>query len=127
MNVTLWIAAGLLAAVALLGGLTKTLVSTQELGRHESAAWTREFSPAFVKTPGALELCAAVGLVLPALVDVAPVMVPVTATCWVALMLGAMITHARLGQFRLILLNIVYLLVAAFVAWGRFGPASFAA
>ena len=45
-----------------------------------------------------LEILAAIGLVLPAVVDVAPVMVPITAVCWIVLMIGAMITHGRLGQ-----------------------------
>jgi hypothetical protein len=54
-------------------------------------------------------------------------MVPVTAACWVALMVGAMITHSRLGQFKLAMLNAVYLALAAYVAWGRFGPESFTA
>ncbi|WP_275410138.1 hypothetical protein [Streptomyces sp. SID14478] len=32
-------------------------------------------------------------------------MVPVTDACWIALMIGAMITHGRLGQPKLVLLN----------------------
>jgi DoxX-like family len=52
-------------------------------------------------------------------------MVPVTAVCWVVLMVGAMVTHARLGRPELVLLNLVHLALAAFIAWGRFGPGSF--
>lgn len=40
-------------------------------------------------------------------------------------MVGAMITHGRLGQSKLVLLNTVYLALAIFIAWGRFGPWSF--
>ena len=67
------------------------------------------------------------GLILPAVVDVAPVMVPVTAVCWVALMVGAMITHGRLGQFKLVMVNVVYVVLAVFIAVGRFRPESFTA
>jgi hypothetical protein len=126
MNITLWIAAGLLALVALTGGLTKTLIPKEKLEHHEGAAWTRDASPGFVKTLGVLELLAAVGLILPAVVDVAPVMVPVTAVCWIALMVGAMITHGRLGQLKLVMVNLVYVVLAVTVAVGRFGPESFA-
>jgi hypothetical protein len=126
MNTTLWVAAGLLALVALAGGTTKTFIPKEKLQHHEGAAWTRHVSPGFVKTLGVLELLAAVGLILPALVDVAPVMVPITAVCWVALMVGAMITHGRLGQFKLVLVNLVYVGLAVAVAVGRFGPESFA-
>jgi DoxX-like protein len=125
MNITLWIAAGLLALVALTGGFTKTFIPKEKLEHHEGAAWTRDFSPAFVKTLGVLELLAAVGLILPAAVDVAPVMVPVTAVCWVALMIGAMITHGRLGQFKLIMVNAVYVSLAVLIAVGRFGSETF--
>jgi hypothetical protein len=115
----------LLAGVALLAGSTKAFVPKQKLAGLHGAEWTRDFSPGFVKSLGVLELLAAVGLILPALVDVAPVLVPVTATCWVVLMIGAMITHGRLGQIKLAMLNSVYLTLAVLVAWGRFGPESF--
>jgi DoxX-like family len=127
MNIVLWIAAGLLALVALVAGSTKTFIPKEKLEHHDGAAWTRGVSPGFVKTLGVLELLAAIGLILPAVVDVAPVMVPVTAVCWVALMIGAMITHARLSQFKLVMVNSVYLALAVFIAVGRFGPESFTA
>jgi hypothetical protein len=125
MDTTLWIAAGLLALVALTGGFTKTFIPKEKLEHHEGAAWTRDFSPGFVRTLGVLELLAAIGLILPAAVEVAPVMVPVTAVCWVALMVGAMITHGRLGQFKLVMVNVAYLVLAVSIAVGRFGPESF--
>lgn len=125
MHLTLWIATGLLAAVALVGGVSKTLVPRQRLSEHPGGAWTADVSTGFVKTLGVLELLAVLGLTLPAAFDVAPVMVPVTALCWIGLMVGAMITHGRLGQFRLVMVNLVYLSIAAFVAWGRLGPEPF--
>ena len=127
MNIALWITAGLLALVALVGGITKTFVPLEKLSHHEGAAWTRGVNPAFVKALGILEMLAAVGLVLPAVVDVAPMMVPVTALCWVALMVGAMITHGRLGQAKLVLVNLAYVALAGFIVVGRFGPESFTA
>lgn len=127
MNQILWIAAGLLALVALAGGITKTFVPKEKLAHHEGARWTRDVSPAFVKSLGVLELAAAAGLILPAVTDVAPVLVPVTAACWVVLMIGAMVTHGRLGQSKLVMVNLVYVALAVFIAVGRFGPESFTA
>ncbi|WP_236567272.1 hypothetical protein [Nocardia sp. CY41] len=40
-------------------------------------------------------------------------------------MIGAIITHLRDGEAEFILLNIAYLALAAYVAWGRLGPESF--
>ena len=127
MDLALWIAAGVLGGVALMGGFTKTFLPLAKLAAHEGGQWTAHASPVLVRTLGVLELLAAVGLILPAAFDVAPVVVPVTAVCWVALMVGAMLTHLRFRQVGLAVLCLGYLAVAAFVAWGRFGPESFSA
>jgi hypothetical protein len=127
MDLALWIAAGLLAVVALTGGVSKVFVPKEKLAATPGGEWTAEARPGFVRTLGAVELLAAAGLVLPALTGIAPVLVPVTAACWVLLMIGAMITHVRHGGATFAMLNLAYLAVAAFVAWGRFGPAAFTA
>ena len=120
MNVALWITAGLLAAVALVGGITKTFVPKARLAAQHGGEWTANASAGFVKTLGVLEILAAAGLILPAALDIAPVMVPVTAICWILLMIGAMITHARLNQPKLVGVNAIYLALAAFIAIGSF-------
>jgi DoxX-like family len=125
MNLALWIAAGLLAVVALVAGISKVFVPKEKLADAPGGEWTADASVGFVKTLGVLELLAAVGLILPAVLDIAPVLVPVTALCWVLLMVGAMITHGRRGQFTFVMLNSIYLALAAFIVWGRFGPEPF--
>ncbi|MEU2743989.1 DoxX family protein [Streptomyces sp. NPDC007095] len=125
MNLALWIGAGLLAVVALTGGISKTFVPREKLAAVQGGGWTEDVGAGFVKTLGVLELLAAVGLILPAAAGIAPVLAPVTAVCWVLLMAGAMITHGRRGESLYVVLNLVYLVLAAFVAWGRFGPESF--
>jgi hypothetical protein len=127
MNLALWIAAGLLAVVALAGGVSKVFVPKEKLAAAPGGEWTAEAGRGFVKSLGAVELLAAAGLVLPALTGIAPALVPVTAACWVLLMVGATITHVRHGSANFAVLNLAYLAVAAFVAWGRFGPAAFTA
>ncbi|GGQ12425.1 hypothetical protein BKA00_006535 [Actinomadura coerulea] len=121
MNVALWIVAGLLAAVALFGGATKVLVPRAKLAEAPGGQWTASAGDGFVKTLGGLEMLAAVGLILPAVVGVAPFMVPVTAVCWVLLMVGAMVAHGRRGEAKFVALNLVYLALAVFIAVGRFG------
>jgi hypothetical protein len=121
MNLALWIAAGLLAAVALTGGITKTFVPKEKLAAVHGGGWIGDVGVAFVKTLGVLELLAAVGLILPAALEIAPVLTPVTAVCWILLMVGAMITHGRRGESRLVMLNVIYLALATFIAWGGFG------
>ena len=125
MNLTLWIGAGLLAAVALVGGVSKLFTPKEKLAAMRGAEWTANAAPAFITGLGAVECLAALGLILPAALHLAPVMVAVTALCWVALMIGAMITHGRLGQAGLAAVNLCYLALAVFIAWGRLGPARF--
>ena len=127
MDLALWIAAGVLGGVALLGGSTKTFLPLAKLQAHDGGQWTSHASPVLIRTLGVLELLAAVGLILPAVLDIAPVVVPITAACWIVLMVGAMLTHLRFRQVGLAVLCVGYLAVAAFVAWGRFGPESFSA
>ncbi|MFD3458877.1 DoxX family protein [Nocardia fluminea] len=120
MNLALWIAAGLLAAVALLSGSFKTFVPKEKLAKAPGAGWVEHVGAGTVKTIGVLELSAAVGLILPALLDIVPVLVPVTAVGWALLMAGAIVTHVRLREYPSIGANAVYLALAAFIAWGRF-------
>jgi hypothetical protein len=124
MNLTLWIITGLLAVVALAGGISKTFVPKERLADVSGGGWTDDHTAGFVKSLGVLELLAVAGLILPAVVDVAPVLVPITAVCWILLMVGAMLTHLRRGEHRFVVLNLVYLALAAVIAWGRFGPQS---
>ncbi|MFD2768572.1 DoxX family protein [Micromonospora eburnea] len=125
MNLALWIAAGLLAAVSLTGGITKTFIPKEKLAAIKGGEWTGHASAGFIKTIGVLELLAAVGLILPAVLDIAPIMVPVTAACWILLMVGAAIIHGRLGQSTLVIVNLGCVVLATFIAWGRFGPEPF--
>lgn len=125
MNLALWIVAALLATACLAGGLLKLTVPREKLAAAPGGAWAEDFSADIVKAIGALEVLAAVGLILPAALDIAPVMVAVAAVGFALLMIGAMITHLRRREHRIIAANLVYLALAAFVAWGRLGPESF--
>src|SRR3954468_18538144 len=73
MNIALWIVAGLLTAVFLLAGSAKLLVPREKLATAPGGGWVLDFSAGFVKALGALEILGAVGLILPALLGIAPV------------------------------------------------------
>jgi hypothetical protein len=87
--------------------------------------WVDDFSPAAIKAIGTLEVLAAIGLVLPPVLDIAAVLAPLAALGLVLLMTGAAITHGRRGEMQMIAVNVVLGALAAVVAWGRFGPYSF--
>jgi hypothetical protein len=125
MNLALWIVAGVLAAV-LLVSTSKIFVPRERIASVGAAGeWVMDFSPGALRAIGTLELLAAAGLILPAALDIAPVLVPVTATCVALLFVGAVIMRLRRGERATIVPDLVYLAMAVFVAWGRFGPESF--
>lgn len=126
MNLALWIVAGLLAVAYLAGGAGKVIIPKEKLAAtSHSARWVEDFSAGSVKAIGALEVLAAVGLILPAALDIAPVLVPLAALGLVLIMIGATITRIRRHEFKIMVLDLVYLALAGFVAWGRFGPEAF--
>ena len=127
LNLALWIVAGILAVVFLVSSSTKVLVPKEKLAGMGGAAsrWVDDFSPGALKAIGALEFLAAVGLIMPAALGIAPVLVPLAATGAVLLFAGAAIMRLRRGERATIIADLVYLAMAAFVAWGRFGPGSF--
>lgn len=124
MNLALWLVAGLLAAVFLVASSTKLFVPKEKLAAFRGGEWTGDFSARFVKTIGAIELLPPLGLLLPAAVGVAPVLVPLAAIGVVLLMIGAVTMRLRRGE-RMVLPDLLYLALAAFVVWGRLGPYPF--
>ncbi len=118
MNIALWVVQGLLAAMFLMAGFMKVSKSKDELA--ERMAWVNDFSANAVKTIGVLELLGAVGLVLPWATGILPWLTPLAAVGLILTMIGAAITHARRGENAMIGPNVVLLLLAGFVAYGRF-------
>jgi DoxX-like family len=124
MNIALWIIAGLLAAGSLGSGAMKLARPKEKLAAL-GMGWAEDFSPGAVKAIGTLEVLAAVGLTLPAALGIAPVLVPLAAVGLVVLMAGAIITHLRRHEARMLASPMAVLALALLVAWGRFGPQPF--
>ena len=121
MNTALWIIAGLLATVFLVAGSNKLLIPQEKLAKAPGGGWVLNFTAGFVKALGAVEILGAIGLILPALLGIAPVLVPLAATGLATIMVGAAVVEFRRQELRHLLLNLTYLAMAAFVAFGRFG------
>lgn len=119
MNVALWIAQGLLAAAFLAAGVVKLIQPREKLA--ERMGWVEDFSGGHVKTIGALEVLGALGLILPGVTGIAPLLVPVAASGLALDQIGAAVVHARRGESNYIVANLILIALALFVAWGRFG------
>jgi uncharacterized membrane protein YphA (DoxX/SURF4 family) len=118
MNITLWVVQILLALAFALAGIMKV---TQPIDRLEARmGWVKDVGPGGVRLIGTLEILGAIGLILPAVTGILPWLTPLAATGLVLTMIGAMITHGRRGEYSQIGMNGVLLLLALFVAYGRF-------
>ncbi|MDT0461255.1 DoxX family protein [Streptomyces sp. DSM 41527] len=110
-------------ALFLAAGAMKLSQPKQKLAAS-GMGWTEGVSAGTVKLIGSVEVLAALGLVLPPALGIAPVPAPLAALGLVLVMLGATVVHARRGEAQMIAVNLVLLALAAVVAWGRFGPYS---
>jgi uncharacterized membrane protein YphA (DoxX/SURF4 family) len=123
MSITLWVIQVFLAVVmAVTGGIKLTQPRLALAGRM---SWVVDASDVQVKGIGALEVAAAVGLIAPPILHIATFLTPLAAVGVVCLMIGAMVTHVRIGERERIWVNVLLLDLAAVVAVGRFGPYPF--
>ena len=119
MNTSLWVVQSILALAFGLGGLVKAIQPKEKL--EPKFPWVADFSAGTVRFIGSVEFLGAVGLILPAVTGIATILTPLAATGLAVIMVLAAGVHVRRKEFPAIGINIVILLLAAFVAWGRFG------
>src|SRR5271167_3814521 len=124
MNLALWIVSIVLAAVFAGSGLMKQFVPKDKLAAS-GQGWAQDYSQTSIRLIGLAEILGAIGLVLPAAVHIAPILVPLAAVGLALVMVGAAAVHARRKEAPMIAVNAVLLVLALVVAWGRFGPYSF--
>jgi hypothetical protein len=117
MNVVLWFAQALLAAVFLLAGFPKATRSIDALSKRMD--WVRAVPPGFVRCIGAAELLGAVGLVLPLATGILPWLTVAAAVGLVLVQVSAGAFHLSRGEAAVVPGNIVLLLLAVFVVIGR--------
>src|SRR5229473_6933014 len=123
MNIVLWIIQILLGITFLGSGITK--LARPRLALVGQLPYVADFSDSQVKGIGALEVLAAIGLVVPPLLHIATFLTPLAAVGLILLMLGAIATHLRRREPQMVAVNGVLLILAALVAAGRFGPYPF--
>ena len=120
MNIALWVAQGLLAVAFLISGSMK--LGQEKAKLEKRLHWVEDYPAGFIKFLGGVELLAAVGLTVPGIFGFAPVLVPLAALGLVVQQALAIVVHLRRKEAKLTIENIVFVLIAAFVVWGRFGP-----
>ena len=125
INISLWIAQGLLAAMFIMAGAMKATQPLEALA--ESLPWVTTTPLALVRFIGISELLGGIGLLLPSILRIKP-----SLTVWAAVGLAVVMVlaagfHASRGEFSAIGANAMFMAIAVFIAWGRSKKAPIAA
>jgi len=119
MNIALWIVQGLLAAFFLYAGLSK-IINTWEQ-QVEKLPQMKDLSPVQQKLIGVAETMGAIGIVVPMLTGIWPILTPIAAVGLALVMLCASLYHIiGYRQYKVSAFLLVVMSLAVFVAYGRF-------
>jgi uncharacterized membrane protein YphA (DoxX/SURF4 family) len=119
MDTALWICQVFLAITFGYSGVMKSTRSREELisGGQTGVAG---LSYRVIRFIGISEVVGAIGIVVPWLTGILPVLTPVTAVCFALIMILAAPIHYSRGEFRSVGINITLLLTSLFVVYMRF-------
>ena len=117
MNIALWVAQILLAAMFGMAGIMKTF---QTAKAKEQLPWAKDRSDGFVRFVGTSELLGALGLVLPLLTGILPWMTVLAAAGLLLIQLLAIFTeHLPKKEYNVIPINLVLIAISVFIVVGR--------
>ncbi len=114
MLIAVWIVSGLLALAYLVAGGSKVFTGYDRI--QDRITWTSHAKPWQVKTVGVLEILGAIGLIVPPLTGILPILAPIAASALALLQVLAIVFHFRASEGNKIGANVVLLLLAVFVA-----------
>lgn len=117
MNVALWIVQALLAAAYLAAGGMKSTRPIESLSK--SMSWVKVAPVGLVRFIGIAELLGGIGIVLPMVTGILPGLTVAAAVGLVVVQIFAAGFHASRGEANRLPMNLILLLLAAFVAYGR--------
>ena len=113
MNIALWIAQGLLAAIFLFAGGMKLVLPVEEMTKQ------LPLPGLFLRFIAVCEVLGAIGVILPWLLGIRPGLTPLAAAGLVIIMIGATVVTVMTGDIAMALIPLVVGIIAAFVAYGR--------
>lgn len=118
MNTALWITQVLLALFFLMPAFLKLSSSRQQL--IDKGMLDANGNILSKRLIGTAELLGSIGMVLPMLTGILPILTPLAAAGFCMVMLGAIVVHARKKEYKMLPLLMVVLALSVFVAYGRF-------
>lgn len=118
LNIALWIAQILLGALFIMAGSMKSTQPLAELSK--SLPWVNDFSLGMVRFIGISQLLGGIGLLLPALLRIKPILTSLAALGLCLIMIFSFIYHINKGEYEALGINVVLGAIALFIAWGRY-------
>jgi len=115
MSVSLWVVQGFLAVVFLVTGMAKLTQPRLKMAAG-MMSWAADVSDQQFRAVGMLEVLGAIGVILPAALNIAPQLSGLAAAGLALLMVGAAATHLKLHETSRLAAPIVLLALAALVA-----------
>lgn len=117
MNIALWIVQVLLGGMFVMAGVMKAF---QYERAKASLPWVKDVPSSLTRFIGIAELLGGLGLLLPAITGILPWLTPLAGAGLALVMVLAIGFHASRREAQAIGFNAVLLVLAAFVAYGRF-------
>lgn len=117
LNIALWIVQFLLAAMFIMAGANKLFQPISELSKM--LPWVTSVPEGLIRFIGASELAGGIGILVPSVARIQPKLTVLAAIGLALIMLLAGIFHMSRGEFPAIAMNLIFISMAAFVAWGR--------
>lgn len=118
MELAVWIIQGILALLFLMAGIMKSTQPKDKLVK--SLPWVNDFSLQTVRFIGISELAGAIGIIMPQLTGILPILSPIAAVGLVVVMVLAASHHIRKNEYKEVVFNAVLLVLSAIVAYYRF-------
>lgn len=101
------------------GALLKLALPYARFANIRGVSWSKDFKPGHVHLIAVVELMGSLGLLVPLLVPSLAPLTPLAAVGIALYMGGAMATHLRRSEYPHIAVNLVWLGLALFIAYGR--------
>lgn len=103
----------------LMAGFTKLSQPKAELS-NKIGNWVDSMPSSTIKLIGLLELLGAIGLILPMLLHIMPILTPIAGIGLALTMFFAMVLHLRRKENKNVGMNVVLLALCIFIVIGRF-------
>jgi uncharacterized membrane protein YphA (DoxX/SURF4 family) len=118
MNIAVWIIQVILALMFLMAGIMKSTQPKDKLVK--SLPWVNDFSLQTVRFIGISELLGAIGIVVPQLTGIYPILSPIAAVGLAVIMVLASVHHLPKKEYKEVGFNTTLLILAVLVALYRF-------